>query len=65
MDNYMKPKEIAYYYELGTLGSFSMTLMDLFGKADTGNQFRLASAFPEYYEAYLLWYKKPKGWKDF
>ena len=58
----MRPQEIAYYYETKTLGSFSTSLMDLFGKADTENKLRLSTAFPEYFEAYNLWYYKPEGW---
>ena len=58
----MKPTEIAYYYETGNLGSFSKKLMDLFSCADTNNKLRLSIAFPEYAEAYELWYLKPDGW---
>ena len=51
------PKDIAKYYEAGVLGSFSMALMDLFDKADTDNKRRLSVAFPEYAEAYRIWFK--------
>ena len=60
----MSAKEIAKYYHLGTLGSFSTSLMELFMKADTVNQIKLASVFPEYYDAYKLWFYKPEGWDD-
>ena len=60
----MKPEEIAHYYEVGTLGSFSTGLMDLFNKADTMNRIRLGIVFPEYKEAYRLWFYKPEGWND-
>ena len=60
----MKPQEIALYYENGTLGSFSTKLMDLFGTADMLNKARLTAAFPEYMEAYLLWFHKPEGWNS-
>ena len=58
----MDPKEIAYYYEAGTLGSFSTKLMDLICAADIPNKDRIAKAFPEYIEAYYLWFHKPAGW---
>ena len=61
----MKPQEIAYFYEVGTLGGFSTQLMNLFGKADIGNKYRLAQAFPEYAEAYDLWFYKPEGWDKY
>ena len=51
------PKDIARYYEAGVLGSFSTSLMDLFGKADIENKRRLSVAFPEYAEAYRIWFK--------
>lgn len=51
------PKQIAKWYEARALGSFAMALMDLFGKADIENQARLAIAFPEYAEAWKIWYK--------
>ena len=51
------PKDIARYYEAGALGSFSTSLMDLFGKADIENKRRLSVAFPEYAEAYRIWFK--------
>ena len=60
----MKPEEIAHYYEVGTLGSFSTGLMNLFCKADTLNKVRLGIAFPEYEESYSLWFYKPEGWND-
>ena len=60
----MTPKEIAYFYEAGSLGSFSTALMNLFCKANTSNKARLAAAFPEYAEAYRLWFYRPKGWND-
>jgi len=58
----MRPHEIAKHYESETLGSFSTKLMDLFSVADTRNSKRLASAFPEHYEAYCLLYRKSEGW---
>jgi len=61
----MSPQEIAYFYEIGTLGGFSTQLMDLFGKADTTNRLRLSQAFPEYEKAYNLWFYKPEGWDNF
>ena len=51
------PKDIARFYEAGVLGSFSMALMDLFGKADKDNKIRLSIAFPEYAEAYRIWFR--------
>ena len=51
------PKQIAKWYEARVLGSFAMALMDLFGKADIESQARLAIAFPEYAEAWKIWYK--------
>jgi len=54
------PKDIARYYEAGVpgvLGSFSMALMDLFVKAVVDNKRRLSVAFPEYAEAYKIWFK--------
>lgn len=53
----MTPKEIARFYEAGTLGSFSTKLMDLIGYADTINKAKIAIAFPEYVQAYELWFK--------
>ena len=61
----MKPEEIAYYYEIGTLGGFSTQLMNLICKADIPNRERIGFAFPEYIKAYKLWFHKPDGWKDF
>jgi len=58
----LTPNEIAKYYEAGTLGSFSTGLMQLFMKADNQNKQKLAISFPEYYEAYNLWFHKPEGW---
>jgi hypothetical protein len=58
----MTPNEIAYFYEIGTLGSFSTDLMRLFGKADIQNKAKLAQAFPKYAKAYELWFYKPEGW---
>ena len=58
----MKPQEIACYYELGTLGGFSTRLMNLISVADLGNKARIGIAFPEYIEAYELWFYKPKLW---
>ena len=52
-----EPKDIAMYYNRGTLGSFGMALMDLFGKADTQNKMKLEYSFPEYAEAHRLWFK--------
>jgi len=57
-------KDIALWYSRGTLGSFEMALMDLYGKADEQNRKDLALGFPEYYLAYMAWfhgeYKKDK-----
>lgn len=53
----MTPKEIARFYNLGTLGSFSMKLMDLIGNADEGNKANIKKGFPEYIEAHKLWFK--------
>ena len=50
-------KDIAKCYEAGVLGSFSTALMDLFGRADIDNRIRLSIAFPEYAEAYKIWFK--------
>ena len=58
----MKPNEIAYFYEKGTLGGFSTSLMNLICKADPINKARIQIAFPEYIEAYELWFNKPEGW---
>lgn len=55
------PKDVARYYELGALGSFSTSLMDLFDKADIENKRRLSVAFPEYAEAYRIWLKGDKN----
>ncbi len=52
----MTSNEIALYYENGTLGSFSTTLMNLIAKADVVNKQKLEQVFPEYVEAYYLWY---------
>lgn len=51
----MDAKDIARYFAQGTLGGFSTSLMLLFQKADLENQKRLSKAYPEYYEAYLIW----------
>jgi len=51
----MTPKKIARYYEAGTLGSFSTTLMDLIGKADYNHKLKIKIIFPEYVEAYDLY----------
>jgi len=58
----MTPNEIVKYYEIGSLGSFSTSLFELFMKADNTNKLKLAFSFPEYYEAYQLWFHKPEGW---
>ena len=42
--------------EADKLGSFSTNLMNLIGKADDKNKARIESIFPEYVEAYNLWY---------
>jgi len=47
---------IASRYDKGTLGSFSMALMDLFGKADETNKIKLGIGFPEYRVAHHLWF---------
>ncbi len=60
----MRPKEIAYFYATGGLGSFRTGVMDLIGKADTINRDKIALAFPEYIEAYKLWFYKPDGWNN-
>ena len=52
----MTPQDIALYYNRGTLGSFSQSLMDLFCRADSQNKIKLGVAYPEYYEAYYLWF---------
>lgn len=52
------PQNLCKYYIAGTLGSFSTALIELFMKADTENQQKLAEAFPRHYKAYLLWYYK-------
>jgi hypothetical protein len=62
MTNEITPNEIAYYYEINRLGGFSTDLMRLFGRADTQNRAKLEEAFPEYAEAYRLWFYKPEGW---
>jgi hypothetical protein len=58
-DNYkdykMTPEKIVKYYNAGTLGSFSTALFELFFKADSHNQMKLGEAFPEYFEAYILY----------
>jgi hypothetical protein len=53
----MTPEDIAKYYRYRTLGSFSTALLELFFKADSTNQRKLAEVFPEYYEAYKLYMK--------
>ena len=53
----MEPTDIARYYNAGTLGGFSTALMDLIGRADTDNKYKLSLVFPEYIEAYKLWFK--------
>jgi hypothetical protein len=50
------PMLIAKLYANKQLGSFSMGLMDLFGKADHVNQIKLGKGFPEYYLAYQMWF---------
>lgn len=54
----MTPEEIARYYENNSLGSFSTMLMDLIGKADYINRDKINQIFPEYIEAYKIWYYK-------
>ncbi len=51
------PEDIVKYYKAGTLGSFSTKLFELFMLADSMNKIKLASVFPEYYKAYMIWYK--------
>jgi len=60
----MSPNEIAYWYSIGNLGSFSTALFELFMKADNTNKEKLGSVYPEYYEAYQLWFHKPDGWNN-
>ncbi len=52
----MKPTEIARYYNLDVLGSFSKSLMETIAKADLTNRKKLRRCFPEYVEAYELWF---------
>ena len=52
----MKPEEIARYYNLQLLGSFSQSLMETIDKADLTNRERLRKCFPEYVEGYELWF---------
>jgi len=54
----MSAEEIAEYYENETLGSFSTALMDLICKADLINQMKIEVVFPEYIEAYKIWFNK-------
>lgn len=53
----MSPEEIVKYYRAGTLGSFHTALFELFQKADLGNRAKLGVMFPEYHEAYQLWFR--------
>ena len=53
----MEPMDIARYYEEGTLGSFSMKLMDLFGIADLENRKRLKKSFPNHGKGWMIWFK--------
>jgi hypothetical protein len=59
---------IALWYDCRTLGSFETALMDLIDKADRENKAKIAICFPEYVEAYNLWfngsYKEAKGDND-
>ena len=50
------PKQIARWFETGTLGSFSMSLMQLIQKADTLNKAKLKLIYPEYVEAEKIWF---------
>jgi len=50
-------KDIARYYNLGTLGSFGMALMDLICKADIENKLKIGMVYPEYLEAHNLWFR--------
>jgi len=52
----MTPKEIAQYYNAGTLGSFSTALFELIMKADENNKLKLSIVYPEYVEAYYIWF---------
>jgi len=51
----MPPAQIARYYNLGALGSFSESLMKTIAKADLENREKLRKCFPEYVEGYELW----------
>ena len=55
-------RELAVFFENGKLGSFSTNLFKLFSQADISNQMKLANAFPDYWNAYKLWFLKPEGW---
>lgn len=52
----MTPAEIARYYNLKLLGSFSQSLMETIAKADLTNREKLRKCFPEYVEGYELWF---------
>jgi len=52
----MTPLEIAQHQENGSLGSFSTKLMNLIESADIYNKLKIAQCFPEYIEAYNIWY---------
>jgi len=58
----MTSEEIARYYESGSLGSFSTALIDLIQKADSTNKQKIKLAFPEYIEAWNIWYTQ--SYKD-
>ena len=50
-------QQIARWFEARTLGSFHMGLMALYSKADLDNREKLRKGFPDYAEAWELWYK--------
>jgi len=53
----MTPEQIAKYYNSKALGSFSTALMDLIGKADLENRAKISMSFPEYVEAWNIWFR--------
>lgn len=48
-----------YIWQRNNSGSFCSKLLELFTKADLTNRIRLATAFPEAYDAYNAWYNSP------
>ncbi len=52
----IKAKRELYFWKYSYTGCFSNMLYDLIVKADKYNREKLSKAFPEYVDAYTLWY---------